>query len=66
MDKLPPNFNMLKVMLCHNDHNYNYFAASKLKSISIALKIANKSEHITEMTDMLKELRNSEVSTRWD
>lgn len=46
MDKYPPNFNMLKVMLCHSDHNYNYFAASKLKNIAAALKLADQLNYL--------------------
>ena len=47
MDDYPPNFNMLKVMLCLTDPNYNYFAASKLNNIIKALKLGNKSDSIS-------------------
>ena len=40
-------------MLCHSDHNYNYFAASKLKGIVVALKLANQFDYLSQMAAML-------------
>ena len=42
MDPKTPDFTMLIELLKHSDANYNFFAASKLKSIKELLSLAGQ------------------------
>ena len=49
MNNQKPNFTLLIELLKHNDHNYNYFAASKLKSIINILKSSGNEQSINDL-----------------
>ena len=55
--QIPPNFDVVLDMLVHPDSNYSFFAASKLQSIILTLKIAKQTEYIPDFISRLRELR---------
>lgn len=57
---------MLIELLKHTDHNYNYFAASKLSSIINLLKIKGQESYIEDLLKELKNLRKVDFAYRYD
>lgn len=57
---------MLIELLKHTDHNYNYFAASKLSSIIYLLKIQGQETSLEELRKELKNLKKPEFAYRLD
>ena len=57
---------MLIELLKHTDHNYNYFAASKLSSIINLLKIKGQESYIKDLLKELKNLRKVDFAYRYD
>lgn len=66
MDRPPPDFDLLIELLQHSDHNYNYFAASKLQSVLTLLQAAHQPELVSELVYRLKQLRTPEFWGRCD
>lgn len=57
---------MLIELLQHSDHNCNYFAASKLKSIITTLRIVHQTEAIEDLIRRLVRLKTNEFVERSD
>ena len=57
---------MLIELLKHTDHNYNYFAASKLSSIINLLKIKGQESYNEDLLKELKNLRKVDFAYRYD